>query len=102
MSDIERLVREEAEYADLHKNEDYEIPPGTKVTRGHGRTRTLQVRLNADELTKLEGMAEAAELPVSTVARSMLLAQMRTNPSEPAAFIDHVMAELRMLRGRVA
>lgn len=44
-----------------------------KVTRGHDRARTLQIRLNEDELGELTALAKDRGLPVSTVARQLLL-----------------------------
>ena len=44
-----------------------------QVTRGHSRARTLQIRLNEDELAELVGLAQDRGLPVSTVARQLLL-----------------------------
>src|SRR5436190_20235093 len=44
-----------------------------KVTRGHSRAKTLQIRLNEDELAQLTALAEERGLPVSTIARQLLL-----------------------------
>lgn len=44
-----------------------------KVTRGHDRAKTLQIRLNEDELAELTALARDRGLPVSTVARQLLL-----------------------------
>ena len=44
-----------------------------KVTRGHSRAKTLQIRLNEDELAELTALAEDRGLPVSTIARQLLL-----------------------------
>ena len=44
-----------------------------KVTRGHDRAKTLQIRLNHEELGELTALAETRGLPVSTVARQLLL-----------------------------
>ena len=49
------------------------LPEGTKVTRGHGRSRTLQIRLNGDEYEQVQLLAKSQHLPVSTVARILLL-----------------------------
>ena len=45
---IDDLITAEAEASEAHP--DAELRPGTTTRRGHGRSRTLQVRLNADEL----------------------------------------------------
>lgn len=39
--DLEAFLTEEAEYAEAHADEDYEIPEGTKVTRGHEQRHAL-------------------------------------------------------------
>lgn len=44
-----------------------------KVTRGHDRAKTLQIRLNEDELREIAALAADRGLPVSTVARQLLL-----------------------------
>lgn len=82
-----------------HRNDP--IPPGTKVTRGHDRTKTLQVRLNDDEYDRLKSMADAAELPVSTMVRSMILRQMQPTDKRPAVMITHIVGELEVLRDQV-
>jgi len=44
-----------------------------KVARGHDRAKTLQIRLIEDELRELVALAADRGLPVSTVARQLLL-----------------------------
>lgn len=44
-----------------------------KVARGHDRAKTLQIRLNENELRELVALAADRGLPVSTVARQLLL-----------------------------
>lgn len=72
---IDELLEREGRAAE--DNPGAELRPGTKITRGHSRSRTLQVRLNDDEYTALEAMAEARELPLSTMVRSMLIQASR-------------------------
>ncbi len=78
---IKELIEREAEASE--RNPDAPLKPGTRVTRGHGRTRTLQVRLTDAEYEELEREADAAGLPVSTLARQKLLdaGQSRSGPS---------------------
>ncbi len=52
---------------------DAPLPKSVKVTRGHDRSKTLQVRLNEDEYRLMEKLAQEAMLPVSTFARVILL-----------------------------
>lgn len=53
-------------------NPDAPLPANVKVTRGHSRTKVLQIRLNADELAELERVAATRGLPPSTVAREAI------------------------------
>jgi hypothetical protein len=80
VSKISDLIREEAAAAERAEVEsdthDHRLPEGTKVTRGHGRGRTLQIRLNEHEYAELEYFAKTRELPVSTVARGLLLGSL--------------------------
>jgi|LSQX01.1.fsa_nt_gb predicted DNA binding CopG/RHH family protein len=78
--DLDALIAAEAEHSERvyeAEQQGLELPmrTDTVVTRGHARTRVLQVRLNDDELTMLEARAERAGIPVSTLARSILLGQ---------------------------
>ncbi|MFT4011328.1 MAG: hypothetical protein QM655_14935 [Nocardioidaceae bacterium] len=97
---IEELIRSEAEHAEERRaaaRPDEPLPEGTKVTRGHFRSKTLQVRLNADEYEALESLAKSRELPVSTVARSLLLSALA--PSDDAgAVLTRIENELGSLR----
>ncbi|MCW0191166.1 MULTISPECIES: plasmid mobilization protein [Rhodococcus erythropolis group] len=68
-----------AERVEIESAPDAEARSDVRVTRGHGRTRVLQVRLNADELAEMQARADQQGLPVSTVARTMLLDQLRAD-----------------------
>ncbi|WP_255604849.1 hypothetical protein [Mycolicibacterium xanthum] len=59
------------------------------VTRGNGRSKTLQIRLNPEELEELERIAAARGLPTPTVAREAILRLTR-----PAEARSAVAAEL--------
>jgi hypothetical protein len=81
MSKLHDLLDQEAEAAetaeaDAQISESDPLPDGTSVTRGHGRSRTLQIRLNGDEYHELELLAKGRELPISTVARGLLLSAL--------------------------
>jgi hypothetical protein len=69
---------------EAYERRDETIPVDAKVTRGHSRTRTLQVRLNEAEYTAIEAAAEAANLPPSTLVRSLILRQLADvgNPAQ--------------------
>ncbi|MGM0385993.1 MAG: CopG family transcriptional regulator [Actinomycetota bacterium] len=97
---IEQLIAAEAEAAE--RNPDVEIRPGSKVTRGHSRTRTLQVRLNDDEFAVLAAAAEQRGVPASTLARELLMSQLASPASTPQAVIARMRADLDALASSVA
>lgn len=74
MSELKDLLDAEGAAAEAAEAEQ-ESPVRTdvKVTRGHERAKTLQVRLNEEELGELAALAKERGLPVSTVARQLLL-----------------------------
>jgi hypothetical protein len=100
MNNIEELL--EAEGATAEANKDAPLKLGTKVSRGHGRARTLQVRLNEDEYAALDRLAEARRLPVSTAARSILLAAIEPGIGTPTAHIERLRRELDLLSQQIA
>lgn len=97
---ISDLIAAEAEASE--RDMDAAIKPGSKVTRGHQRAKTLQVRLNAEEFDALVQVAERRGLPVSTLARSLLLAQLAGSDDSATALIARIRAELDTLATRVA
>jgi predicted DNA-binding ribbon-helix-helix protein len=75
--DLEAELADEAEAAEA--NPDAPITDRSTVTRGHARSKVLQVRLNQDEFDAIERLAERRQLPVSTIAREQLLQLIATN-----------------------
>jgi len=74
MSRISDLIEAEVEAAENARADvDAPVPSGVRVSRGNGRSKTLQVRLNEDEFRMLEKLAMEEHLPLSTFARSLLL-----------------------------
>lgn len=66
--------------------ESSEIRTDSVVSRpGRTRAKVLQVRLNEDEFAALTKLAEAKGLPISTVARSMVLESLDLPKSVYAA-----------------
>lgn len=77
MSKISDLIGAEVRSAErAPSSTDAELPADVKVTRGRGRSKVLQVRLNEDELRLLTKHAEEQMVPVSTLARAVLLRQI--------------------------
>lgn len=76
MTNIDKLLREEAEHAEAHR--DAAAGPETKVSRpGHARSTVYSVRLNAEEVSSLQQLAEQAGLPASTLVRSWIIDRIR-------------------------
>ena len=72
---------------------------GVKVTRGHDRAKTLQIRLNHEEISELTALAEDRGLPVSTVARQLLLQSL--NPVDDLkAALDRLERDVSEVRRR--
>jgi len=97
---ISDLIASEADAAE--RNPDAAIKPGSKVSRGHQRAKTLQVRLNVEEFDSLTRLAEQRGLPVSTLARDLLLSQLAGSDASAKALIAKIRAELDDLATRVA
>ena len=93
------LIAAEAEAAEL--NPDAAIRSGSKVTRGHNRVKTLQVRLNDDEFAALTAAAERLGVPASTLARDLLLRELSTPRESPQAVIARMRADLDALASSV-
>ncbi|MBP2368418.1 DUF6290 family protein [Pseudonocardia parietis] len=82
MSDLEKLLRDEAEHAETHQ--DAPAGPRTTATRpGHARSTVYSVRLNPDEVAALQEYAETAGLPASTLVRSWIIERIRANGATP-------------------
>ena len=73
------------EVAAIEADRDAPIPDSAKVSRGHGRSKTLQVRLNPDEFAELERVATDRGLPTSTVAREAIIRLIRPEVARSAA-----------------
>jgi len=79
MIDIEKKIALEgdrAEKAELTSDPNSPLPSGTKITRGHPRTKNLQVRFADSEFDLLTEYAYRQGLPVSTVVRLLVLREI--------------------------
>lgn len=95
MKELERTLAEDGLAAE--DNKDAPIRPDTRVSRGHGRSRTLQVRLNDEEYVALEELATRRGLPISTLVRSLLLPLLTSEQDEPGEVIERMRQELDLL-----
>ena len=69
MSELKGLIDAEAEAAEIAEADQASVARSDeKLTRGHDRARTLQIRLNEEELAELVALAKDRGLPVSSVA----------------------------------
>lgn len=105
MNNIKELLDAEgnaAEEAELQADPNSPLPDLVKVTRGHSRTSTLQVRLNGDEMQALQLLAKARGVPASTMARSILLTALAPSSDAGAALarIESDVAALRRVIGK--
>ena len=97
---VEDLIAAEAAASEADK--DAELKPGSTLTRGHGRSKTLQVRLNEDEMQALAQLADRRGVPASTLARELLMTQIAAGGSTPQAMIARLRADLEALASTVA
>ena len=97
---INDLIATEA--AASEENPDAPLKAGSTITRGHSRAKTLQIRLNDDELAALSSLADARGIPVSTLARDLLLGQLAASDTSIKALIARIRAELDALASSVA
>ncbi len=91
MSDLKKLLRDEAEQAEQNKD----ATPGNeaKINRpGRDRAKILSVRLNTKEYERLAAQAELAGVGPSTIARSMILRAL--NASGDSSPSDQWMASI--------
>lgn len=84
MSDVERLLKEEAEYAEAHKDEP--LRGGTSIVRGGQKSKVYTLRLTESEYARLEIVAEKVGLPPSTLVRTWIAERLAAEDPERADF----------------
>ena len=97
---LKKLIEAESKAAeDGEADQSTTARAGVKVTRGHDRAKTLQIRLNHEEISELTALAQARGLPVSTVARQLLLQSL--NPVDDLkAALDRLERDVSEVRRR--
>lgn len=74
MSRLSDLVASEVEAAEAAADVvDLDLPSEVKVTRGHDRSKVLQIRLNEDEHRVVTKLAAERGVPTSTFVRALIL-----------------------------
>lgn len=100
MSELHRLITEEAEYSQLHRDDP--IPAEARATRPN-RTKSvmLSLRLNPDELAAVQELAGERGVPTSALVRGWMVQRIeaeRNAPTDTAAVVDRLEADVRTLR----
>jgi hypothetical protein len=81
--DVAALTADEA--AAIEAGRDTPILDSAKISRGNGRSKVLQIRLNPEELAELERVAAQRGLPTSTVAREAIIRLIRPEVARTAS-----------------
>ncbi len=104
MSDLARLLAEEGNYAEQHRDDP--IPLNAVSTRpNQAKSVMFSLRLNPDELTALQELAREREVPASALVRGWITQRITAEhnaPSTTAAAVDQLEADVRTLRKLVA
>ena len=81
--DVAAIIEDEV--AAIEAGRKNPLADSAKISRGNGRSKVLQVRLNPDELAELERVAAQRGLPTSTVAREAIIRLIRPEVARTAA-----------------
>ncbi len=104
--ELRRLLDAEAEHAEATKDDP--IPPAAiaRATRPNlARSVTFSLRLNPEELAAVQALAEDRGVPASTLVRGWIVRQLaaeRDAPTDAAAVVERLEADVRALRRLVA
>jgi len=104
MSDLERLIDGEAEFAELHRNDP--IPDDAPATRpNRAKSVMFSLRLNPAEVAAVQELAGERGVPASALVRGWILQRVaaeRNEPTDTAAVVERLEADVRTLRKLVA
>jgi hypothetical protein len=97
MNNLEKLIDEETESSEA--NPDAPLPEGAKVIRpNQARSKVYSIRLNSAEVAAVQAIADAAQLPASTLVRSWIVEIVRSERGE----ISDAEAELRAAQAHLS
>lgn len=92
--------------AESEATKDDPMPEGTVWTRPNlARSVTFSLRLNPEELAAVQAVAEDRGIPASTLVRGWIARQLaaeRGAPTDTAAVVERLEADVRTLRKLVA
>ncbi len=101
---VKDLVEQIAAEAEVTMDDP--MPEGTVWTRpNRAKSATFSLRLNPDELAGLQDLARAHGVPASALVRGWIVQRLtaeRNAPSDTAAIVDRLEADVRTLRKLVA
>ena len=104
MTDAKQLVEQIA--AEAEETMDDPMPPGTVFTQpNRAKSVTFSLRLNPYELAGLQELAGERDVPASALVRGWIvqrLAAERSAPTDTAAVVERLEADVRTLRKLVA
>jgi len=81
MNNVEKLIDEETESSEV--NRDAPMPERAKLIRpNQARSKVYSIRLNPDEVAAVQDIADAAQLPASTLVRSWIVERVRSERGE--------------------
>lgn len=104
MSDLQRLIVDEADYSELHRDDP--IPADAHATRPNRAKSTMfSLRLNPAELAAIQELAGERDVPASALVRGWIVQRIeaeRNAPTDTAAVIERLEADVRTLRKLVA
>ncbi len=99
-SDLQRLLAHEADYAEQHRDDP--IPPGARATRpNRAKSVMFSLRLVPEEMAEVQALAHDSGVPASALVRGWItqrLAAERNAPTDTAAVVDRIEADVRTLR----
>ncbi|MGD0085099.1 MAG: hypothetical protein ABSD78_18170 [Acidimicrobiales bacterium] len=97
MSDLKKIIEEETEASEA--NRDALVTDDAKISRpNRSRSTVYSIRLNPEEVSALQSLADAAGVPGSTLARSWIVERIR----EEQTGLNDAEAELRAAQRHLA
>ena len=96
--DIEQILRDEAEYAEAHK--DAPLRDGTIITHKNQRSYVLSIRLSESERAGLEQVAGQVGVPASSLARQWIAEKLvsQSSPTDVHGVADVLETMANQLR----
>jgi hypothetical protein len=104
--ELRALIAAEAEHAEATKDDPIPADALARATRPNlARSVTFSLRLNPEELAEVQAVADDRGVPASTLVRGWIVRQLATErnaPTDTAAVVERLEADVRTLRKLVA